>query len=406
MRILFLLFAVWGGLAQATVAEDAISQAKHFVKNGWHSDAVRELEAATKDPTGRSSFEVHAMLSKVHYALGDARKAQQYATRAIELGTNPASIQELERFSRFLKENFGLLHLKPPYPGMKSTLIVESAFPILDPEIAQFYEAIRKQWTTKTALPLSIGFPVGTYNINGMTIEVKAGKEATLHMNMDTLGASGLSALQVSRIEFSLGPAMLASKRAANLRPSLDAQFSISQPIGPWILGAQFDYSFRSFSVEGEGIVADPFAYTAGLRFGREFLIGGPLAFRPSLGYRYGLLPGIPLACESSDPLDPFAGPYVCRSPENADGVPDVKVYAIGRVHLPFAELSVDYRHSGRTTAMGMGVKLILGQALGKIAQTATATVQASGEQIDYTTADNRFSGTNIRMLANFSFAF
>jgi hypothetical protein len=118
------------------------------------------------------------------------------------------------------------------------------------------------------------------------------------------------------------------------------------------------------------------------------------------------LLPGIPLACESSDPLDPFAGPYVCRSPENADGVPDVKVYAIGRVHLPFAELSVDYRHSGRTTAMGMGVKLILGQALGKIAQTATATVQASGEQIDYTTADNRFSGTNIRMLANFSFAF
>lgn len=406
MRILLPIFILWSGLAQATVAEDAISQAKHFVKKGWHSDAVRELETAISDPTGRSSFEVHAMLAKIHYSLGDAQKAQQYALRAIELGTDPAAIQELNRFVKFLKENFGLLHLKPPYPGMQSTLTVESAFPILNPEIAEFYEAIREKWTQKTALPLSIGFPVGTYNINGMTIEVKAGKEASLHMNMDTLGASGLSALQVSRIEFSIGPAMFASKRASNLRPSLDAQFSISQPIGPWIVGAQFDYSFRSFSVEGEGIVADPFAYTAGLRFGREFLIGGPLAFRPSIGYRYGFLPGIPLACESSDPLDPFAGPYVCRDPENADGVPDVKIYAIGRTHLPFAELSVDYRHSGRTTAMGLGVKLIVDQATGKIAQTAVATVQASGEEIEYTTDDNRFSGTSVRMLANFSFAF
>jgi hypothetical protein len=55
---------------------------------------------------------------------------------------------------------------------------------------------------------------------------------------------------------------------------------------------------------------------------------------------------------------------------------------------------------------MGLGVKLIVDQATGKIAQTATATVQASGEEIEYTTDDNRFSGTSVRMLANFSFAF
>lgn len=411
MKFLFLCMvwiggAFWIGQAQASVAEDAVSQAKHFVKKGWYTDAARELEAATSNPSGRSSFEVHAMLSKVHYALGDAHKANQFADRAIELGTDPALISELKRFSRFLKENFGTLHLQSPYPGMQSTLTVESAFPILDPEIAAFYTGIQEKWTNKTPLPLTIGFPVGNYLINGMQVEVKAGKESTLRLSMDALGASGLSALQVSRIEFSLGPGLFVSGRASNLRPALDAQFSISQPFGPWIMGAQFDYSFRSFSVAGEGLYSDPFTYTAGLRFGREFLIGGPLALRPSIGYRYGFVPGIPLSCESSDPADPFAGPYLCRDPAKADGTPDVKVHAVGRTHLPFAELSLDYRHAGRTTAMGLGVKLIAEMASGQIAQSATARVQASGEDIDYTTEDYRFSGASMRMLLNFSFAF
>jgi len=406
MRFLILFIALWSGLAQATVADDAINQAKHFVKKGWYSDAVRELETAISDPSGRSSFEVHAMLSKVHYALGDAGKAKKFAERGIELGTDPALVAELKRFQRFISENFGTLHLLSPYPGMQSPLTVESAFPILDPEIASFYKAIQDRWANKTPLPLTIAFPVGSYQINGIAVEVKAGKESTLRMSMEALGASGLSALQVSRIEFSVGPGLLASTRASNLRPALDAQFSISQPVGPWIFGAQFDYSFRSFSVEGEGLVSDPFTYTAGLRFGREFLIGGPLAFRPSFGYRYGFVPGIPLACESSDPQDPFVGPYSCRDPSQSDGTPDVKVYAVGRAHLPFAELSLDYRHAGRTTAMGLGVKLIAEKITGRIDETAIATVAASGEKIKYVTDDTRFSGASIRMLVNFSFAF
>jgi hypothetical protein len=96
----------------------------------------------------------------------------------------------------------------------------------------------------------------------------------------------------------------------------------------------------------------------------------------------------------------------LCRDPVKADGTADVKVYAVGRTHLPFAELSLDYRHAGRTTAMGLGVKLIAERASGRIAQSATARVRASGEEVEYTTEDFRFTGASMRMLLNFSFAF
>jgi hypothetical protein len=406
MKLVMLIAALLCGAAQAAEADDAVSQARHFIKKGWHTDAVRDLESAIGTPSGRASFEVHSLLSQVYYSLRDAQKAQAFAERAIALGTDPAQVAEMERFAKFLKENFGLLHIESPYPGMHSALTVESAFPILDPDVAAFFESLRTEWREKTALPLSIGFPVGNYRVNGLLVEVKAGKESTLTMTMKSLGASGLSALQVSRVELSIGPGVITSSRTQNLRPSLDVQLSISQPIGAWIVGAQFDYSVRSFSVEGEGLVADPLSYTAGLRFGREFLIGGPLALRPSLGYRYGYIPGIALACESSDPLDPFKGPYTCRNPDKADGTPDLKVYAVARTHLPFMELSLDYRHAGRTTAVGLGVKLVGEFALGRISSEDSAIVHATGEEIAYATEDDRVTGASLRMLANFSFAF
>jgi hypothetical protein len=249
-------------------------------------------------------------------------------------------------------------------------------------------------------------FPVGNYRINQLNVEVKANKESELEFTMSALGATGISALQVSRIEVSTGTGMVASTRTPNLRPSLEVQVSISQPFGSWIVGTQVDYSVRSFSVEGEGLVQDPLSYTVGARVGREILLGGPLSFRPSIGYRYGYLPGVELSCESSDPLDPFTGPYTCRDPRDADGNPDLRVYAVARTHLPFAELALDYRQSGRSSALGMGVKVIGEAVLGNILERDHATIDTTDERVQYSTQATQLTGVSVRMLANFSFAF
>ena len=129
-------------------------------------------------------------------------------------------------------------------------------------------------------------------------------------------------------------------------------------------------------------------------------------SFRPSLGYRFGYLPGIALACESSDPLDPFTGPYTCRVPGDADGEPDLRVYAIARSHIPFAELALDYRRSGKTSAVGLGIKVIGEAVAGGIREQDKAIVEGSGEEVAYSTTATSFTAASIRMLANFSFAF
>ena len=406
MRLSPLLVFLLPCVSWASDPSHAINQAKHFVKKGWLDDAVRELEEAAQSEEGKTSFEVHAMLAQIHYQQADADRTLAAGRRALEVSTDPSTATETQRLVAFIESNFGTLNLVSPYPGMESRLEIESETPILDPELQRFTGSLKQRLSEKTALPLRVLFPAGRYSINGLEVEVRPNREAELVFTMTALGATGISALQVSRIELSTGTGMVASTRAPNLRPSLDVQFSISQPIGSWIIGTQLDYSLRTFSIEGEGLFQDPLAYTVGARFGREVLLGGPLSLRPSIGYRYGYLPGIELSCESSDPLDAFAGPYTCRNPDDADGDPDLRVYAIARTHLPFAELSLDYRQSGRSTAMGMGIKLIGEAVIGSIPEKDRATIKASDETVQYSATDTTIRGASVRMLANFSFAF
>ena len=88
----------------------------------------------------------------------------------------------------------------------------------------------------------------------------------------------------------------------------------------------------------------DPLAGDLGLRVGRELVLGGPLAVRPSLGVRYGTTPGIPLSC-----TDTADGAITCS---RAATDPVYAVYVPGRTVSPFAELVVEFREAGRSTAL------------------------------------------------------
>ncbi len=256
-------------------------------------------------------------------------------------------------------------------------------------------------WRKRNPLPVRIALPTGDYLVNGHPAAVHAGRETRVVLPMGALGSRGFAALQVSRLEVSTGTGLCLSDRVDNLRPGLDLQLAVTQPFKGWLAGVMIDYSVRSYVIEGLGPQVNPAAFTVGVRLGRELMIGGPLAFRPSLGYRFGYVPGIAFDC--------FEGgaTYSCGDPAETGGSEvDARIYAVGRAHIPFLELAIDWRRAGRTTAAGLGVKVAVEEAIGTVPTPATATVLGDEINIRYETSDPRWTATGFRMLANFSFAF
>jgi len=105
--------------------------------------------------------------------------------------------------------------------------------------------------------------------------------------------------------------------------------------------------------------------------------------------------------CASAD-----GATFQCTEP-NPLRAPDVRLYATGTAIAPGAELSIEYREAGRTTALGTGFKLGVDQAIGTIPdQTHAVVYDDPNAQLSWTATDDRWSATGVRMLANVSFAF
>jgi hypothetical protein len=408
---LWLLLMTWLPLAGAADAptpdgtaavEHHISQAELFLKKNWYADARRELESAIALELGRGSFTAYWLLAQVCYELLDAESAGRYARVAAGLAKDPGQAAAATELSDALDRVFGVLVIDGPYAGMASLLQLERESTLLDPELKKFVDRVALLLRKRNALPVRIALPAGDYLVNGHRATVNAGRDTRLVLPMNALGSRGFAALQVSRLELSTGTGLFLSDRVDNLRPGLDIQLAVTQPIRGWLVGAMVDYSVRSYVVDGIGPRVNPSAFTVGARVGRELMIGGPLAFRPSVGYRFGYVPGIPFDCfEGTGPT------YSCADPrETGRKEVDAQVYAVGRAHIPFVELAVDWRRAGRTTAAGLGVKIAIEEALGTVPTPAQATVLSDGTNIRYETTAPRWSATGFRMLTNFSFAF
>ncbi len=386
-------------LAQSSI-EDHVAQARFFVQKGWYEDAQRELEQALELPEGSQSYEVHWLLAQVSYELLDAESALLHAREAAELAADPDDSLQATRLADWLEQTFGVLEVHAPYPGVQSRLQLERNSMILDPELTRFVDHVALAWTHPHPLPLRVALPAGEYKVQGETVVVTPGGETVLELPLNALGSKGFAALQVSRVEFSSGVGVLSSPRTTNLMPSWETQVGISQPVKGWLLGVTFDYSVRSYVVDGWGPIAQHNAMGLGVRFGRELMVAGPLAVRPSLGYRFGYVPGIPFECSSA------GDSYRCLPPDSGSADPDVLVYAVGRAHVPYAELSMDWRRAGRTTATGVGVRVAVDHARGTVPETGSAEVHGTETTIEYTADGLTWTANGFRMLANFSHAF
>ena len=374
------------------VVDHHVAQAELFAKKGWTGDALRELELALASG-GEDEAPVWWLMAQVKAESGDMVGAWEAADRAVELG----GPEQAATFSAQLKRSWGGLEVHGPREDLVSFLQLEREGVLLDPALKEHVQETASRWKgKKQALPLSVSLPAGSYLVNGVSVTVVAGDTTQLDLPQSAIGAQGFAALQVARVDLGFGVGMLGSTRVPDLRPGLEVQAGFTQPIRGLLAGVVVDHAFRGWIADGQ-VQSHPGAWTGGLRVGRELMVGGPLAIRPMAGWRYGTVPGVPLSCRRA--LDGYA----CTAPKT-DFADDGTIYAVGRAHIPFAELAVDWRRGGRVNAHGFGVRMVVDQAFGQVPLDGEATVVAGGDgAVSFTVDEGSFAATGFRLLAEVS---
>ncbi len=385
-------------------AADHLSQAEHFARKGWYADADAELRAGLASPGGSDSFELHWLAAQVAWELLDVPRALEMAQGAARTAPDDDRRARADALVQSYQQGFGIVVIDAPQPGMVSRLQVEPVSPIFDADLKRYVNQLSLALRDRTPLPVEVGLPVGSYQVNGHDLVVQPGERVQLDLPMKALGARGLAALQVTRLELGLGVGLLLGDRVVNQRPGPTAQAALTQPIGPVLVGVMLDGNLAGYSAtagQAEGAVP---TWNVGLRIGREVTLGGPLAFRPSLQYRYGYVPGLPYACQPAGPDQ-----WSCRAESDSAALNDapLAVYATGRAHRPGVELALDYRQAGRTTALGTGVRLVVDQAIGSVpARSDAVDDDAPDNLLTWTTTDRSWTATGLQMLGALSIAF
>ncbi len=337
-----------------------INQARLFIRKGWH-DAAAELQAALVSPAGRT-FVVYELAGRVAWELQDIDTAIAMAEGAAATAPTPAQAEAARRLADSYRQQFGFLTITAPHPGMTSRLQLESTGLILSAELKEFINAATLRLKERTALPIRVGLPAGGYLINGQEVAVVAGSGVELELPMSAIGHRGFAALQVTRLEVAAGGGMLLGEAAEALLPAPILQLSLTQPVGPVLLGALIEASPVSYTDTQNRMVSGGPAWSLGGRLGRELYLASAISVRPSLIVRRGTITGLTDALQvQGEPVD---------------------FTALG------GELCVEYREAGRTTALGTGIKLSADRTWGEL-----------GDGVPY-------SAAGLRMLANLSVAF
>ncbi len=391
----------WIALPALVAAQDEaqthLDQARLYMRKQWFDEAAAELELATQTAAGATNAEAWWLLAQVRYELLDAKGAMDAARTAAGVTSDPGEASQAQAYADWIATSFGLVAIAAPQPGVQSRLQLDRESLLLDPELKRFVDRVALEWTHPQALPMQIMLPSGDYKIQGTPVRATPGVTAELVLPMGSLGQAGFAALQVTRLEVSSGVGVLMGERVNHMRPSWELELGVTQPLGDWLVGLVMDYSLRSYQVQDRGTTRQPQALTLGTRVGRELMLGGPLALRPAIGYRWGLVPGIPLACSGQN--------LVCTAPDLTPD-PEILIYAIGSAHFVTAELNVDWRRAGRTNATGVGVRIAVDQLFGQVPDQGKALVVDSDHSLDYRSESGAWRATSLRMMANFSHAF
>lgn len=397
-------------LARPALAQEAgagqdmqshLDQARFFAKRRWFPDAELEIAAALATPEGAASFEALWLGAQIAWELTDGEAALARAEAAAERAPSQDQADMALAFADGVRRDIGYLRVDAPYPGVVSRLQLEPQTAALDPAINDFANRAALRWRDRTALPVTLSLPAGPWLVNGVPATVVADQQADLTLPMRNVGNSALAALQVSRLELSAGVAGWVGDATDPLLPAARGQLSWTQPAGPLLIGLVGEVDLQGYSRADHQTRVTPLGGGLGVRIGTEIFVGGPLGVRPSLTARYARVPGIEQSCA---PASAQAGAWTCgwAAPESG---PADHIYVASPAWLTGAELLVEHREAGRTTALGTGVKLGVEHAFGRLPAAGEA-LGDDGTPYAWTTTDRAWSGNAISMLANVAIAF
>lgn len=384
--------------SDASAYQSHLDQARFFAKRRWYADAWTEVEAALQTTAGQGSFELHWLGAQIAWELTEGSLALRLAEAAAALAEGPDQADLALAFAEGLRRDIGYLRVDAPYPGVVSRLQLEPQSVMIDPALKEFSTRAALRWRDKTALPATLSLPAGDWLVNGVSATVVADEERGLILPMRNVGNRALSALQVSRLELSTGVGVWVGEDVDALFPAARGQLSWTQPAGPLLLGLVGELDLQGYSAADHQSRARPLGAGVGARVGTEIFVGGPVGVRPSLTARYARVPGIEQSCL------PDGEAWVCGWDAPPSG-PVHHLYVASPAWLVGGELLIEHREAGRTTSLGTGVKLGVEHAFGALPASGEA-ITADGTTLSWTSAQGRFGGNSISMLANLALAF
>jgi len=397
-----ILLLAGAALAQATGEgagdlETHVAAAKLDLRRGWLPDAEAEIAAALRLPGAADDFELWALGAQIALENLDVATAKARARRCGEIAPDQDRRDLADALVYRLESAFGYVDVSTTQPGVWSRLQIEPLTSILDPEDKRFAADAALRWRDRTDLPVTLALPVGTWLINGQTVEVSPDQTTGLELPLRLTGTGALAALQVTRLELSSGVGQWVGARVADLYPVSRTQIGLTQPVGWLLLGLSAELDVQPWGAADHRVRTTPLGWGALGRVGGEVFLGGPLAVRPDLTLRWAQIPGIALACDDG-------ATWSCSWDGPGEG-PQHHAYAPARAWIPGAELLVEYREAGRTTALGTGVKLTVERAFGAIPASGTATA-ADGATYPWASSDTRFGAWGLGMMANVGVVF
>ncbi|MFT7519764.1 MAG: hypothetical protein ACI9MC_001908 [Kiritimatiellia bacterium] len=410
MKLLILLFLsthlVPTDIAWAATPEDKdfrgfIDQAKFQIRNEYWDSAAEVLERATQHPDGRIDPEAWFLLAQVRYQLGDLPGSQKAADKALTYSRDLGQTEATANFLNFVNTQFGLVRIEPSQPGMQAQLHPEFDGTFFDPELKRWVDDQNKRLKKhRVLLPTTIGLPVGKWNINGHDVQVKSDERVTMQLLPSETQLGGSAAARLAWLEVSAGVSTWIGGGSHYL-PSADTQIGLSLPVSKRVVvGVLGHWTPTTMRLDNAQYTVNPRSVTVGTRVGLTLASDSPLVLRPSVGYRFGTVPGLRLSCKLSDES------LIC-----GDGPEDVALYTEGTAHVPFVELSLDYQDQRRTSWVGGGVKLIAERAFATAPKEGISRgleLPSSNEPLVFTVQDThrRSSMYGARVLMNLSMAF
>lgn len=320
--------------------------------------------------------------------------ARVAADNALTYARDPDQESQSAALVGLLTNAYGVVRVEGTQPGTPWRPRLEPSRPLVDPGQAQVVETMGKRLRKqREALPRTIGLPIGTWSVNGQSVEVSP--QGTAQVRLTPQEASGgLAAARLAWLEVGVG-VMAGLSGEDHLLPSPDVQVGLTVPVGgPWAIGLVGDWTAVASQSEDGAYAFDASGLQAGVRFGPLLDDGEVVLVRPAIGYRFGGLPAVRLTCERTDAT------FAC-----GDRPADVILYTGGLAHVPFVEVAADYLDRRRTSGLGAGVRVILEHAFGRLQDAGKSQ---AGPPLDYTVdADARSpSRTALRALFHVSLAF